>query len=293
MTVPPPSGAGARTTGALAGHQGLPLAFDVRGTPERGTVLMLHGGAQTRHAWDYTAERVALAGFRAVTLDLRGHGESGWPADGDYTEAAFMGDVRAVLDAFGPCAVVGASLGGIVALLATATPRCRPDLTALVMVDIAPRMEPAGVDRIVGFMTAHPDGFTSAEAAADAIAAYLPHRPRPTDLGGLGKNLRQREDGRYVWHWDLTLLRAGNLAANRDSTGLRDAAAALDLPTLLVRGSLSDLLSDEGVREFLELCPGAATVDVRGAHHMVVGDRNDAFCDAVIAFVSQLSPPGG
>lgn len=276
----------------IAGHGGVPLTIETWGAPTRGTLLLLHGGAQTRHAWDTTAERLAAEGFRAVTQDLRGHGDSGWAPTGDYSEDAFVGDIAAVMAHVGPLAIVGASLGGIVGLLSTLHPRCREALAALVLVDIAPRMESAGVERIVGFMTAYPEGFASVEAAADAIAEYLPHRPRPTDLSGLSKNLRQQPDGRFTWHWDARLLAEGNLAARRDIARLRDANRALAVPTLLVRGALSDLLSDEGVREFCELCPAAEYVDVRDAHHMLVGDRNDAFCDAVIAFARRHPPVG-
>src|SRR5205085_10912095 len=78
---------------------------------------------------------------------------------------------------------------------------------ALVLVDVAHQVELEGRNRIGTFMTGAPDGFASLEEAADAIAAYNPHRPRPTDLSGLAKNLRQREDGRWVWHWDPRFVR--------------------------------------------------------------------------------------
>ena len=135
-------------------------------------------------------------------------------------------------------------------------------------------------------MTGRPEGFASLEEAADAIAEYLPHRPRPTDLSGLTKNLRRGPDGRYRWHWDPALFQ-GHLtpASAQDPERRVNAARALGVPTLLVRGRMSDLLSEEAASEFLQLAPHAEYVDVRGAGHMVAGDRNDIFTEAVAAFL--------
>src|SRR5207247_1979687 len=135
------------------------------------------------------------------------------------------------------------------------------------------------------FMTRHLDGFDSLEDVADAVAAYAPHRPRPTDVDGLRKNVRQRDDGRWYWHWD-PLFVSGRLGGpdeprtflNEDR--LEAAARSLSIPTLLVRGRLSDMVSVEGARRLQELVPHAEWVDVAGAGHMVAGDRNDAFNDA-------------
>jgi pimeloyl-ACP methyl ester carboxylesterase len=251
-------------------------------------VLLLHGGGQTRHSWAETARRLADAGWRAIALDLRGHGESAWDPDGDYHFDRFADDIVAVAASLGARpALVGASLGGIAALIAQArTPGTLA--SALVLVDIAPKIEPDGADRIVNFMTARPDGFASLEEVADAIAEYNPHRPRPRDLSGLEKNLRLGDDGRYRWHWDPRFLAADRPSRTEDST-LEDAARTLDLPTLLVRGRLSDLLSEQGARHFLELVPHAEFADVSGAGHMVAGDRNDAFTRAVVGFLERVA----
>jgi len=193
-----------------------------------------------------------------------------------------------------PPIVVGASLGGITSLIAHADTEPPNSLLAgLVLVDVAPRIEAAGVERIGGFMTAHLDGFGSLDEVADVVAAYNPHRPRPTDLSGLAKNVRQRDDGRWYWHWDPAFVtgRFGSADETRssmlNSTRLQDAARSLTIPTLLVRGRMSDLLSVEGAQELLELVPHARLVDVAGAGHMVAGDRNDLFNDAVAGFLDE------
>jgi pimeloyl-ACP methyl ester carboxylesterase len=139
-------------------------------------------------------------------------------------------------------------------------------------------------------------GFASVEEAAAAVAAYNPHRPPPSDLSGLKRNLRQRPDGRWVWHWDPRFLsgQEGSVDETRVSLlppeRLEAAARALRLPTLLVRGRMSDVLSEEGAREFLEFVPHAEYVDVAGAGHMVAGDRNDIFNDAILRFLDPARP---
>src|SRR6185295_16377657 len=155
-----------------------------------------------------------------------------------------------------------------------------------VLVDIAPRMDPVGVERIVDFMTGNPEGFTTLEEAAAAVAGYLPHRPRPKDLRGLQKNLRFGQDGRWHWHWDPQFMSGKKRpGASRDPERLEAAARRLRIPVLLVRGRMSDIVSEGGAKAFLDVVPHAGFVDVSDAGHMVAGDRNDVFTDAVVRFL--------
>ena len=186
--------------------------------------------------------------------------------------------------------LVGASMGGGTSLVAIGEDRI--DATALVLVDIAPRIEPEGVKKIGDFMGQKPDGFDSLEEVADAIAAYQPHRKRPSDLKGLAKNLRRAPNGKYRWHWDprfMTLRRDMDKRTER----LIACAKNLSLPSLLVRGGLSDVLSEEGAQHFLELCPHSEYVNITAAGHMVAGDRNDVFGNAVIDFLQRTVPVSG
>ena len=265
----------------------LVIAGDAYGDPTAPPVLLLHGGGQTRHAWGGTAAALADAGRHAVSIDLRGHGDSGWAPDADYSVDAFARDLCAIARQL-PArpAVVGASLGGLAALVAQGE-MPDPPASAVVLVDIAPRVDPVGVTRIVEFMRAAPDGFASLEEAADAVASYVPHRPRPRDLNGLRKNLRQGADGRYRWHWDPRFMHGDRRPeATRSPDRLEAAARALRVPTLLVRGRQSDVVSAEGARAFLDVVPHARYVDVSGAGHMVAGDQNDPFTDAVVQFLA-------
>jgi pimeloyl-ACP methyl ester carboxylesterase len=273
------------------GVGGVRIAGDAWGDPAGPLVLLQHGGGQTRHAWKGAGEKLGAAGYYAVAFDARGHGDSDWAPDGRYGQDVMVEDLECVVAALGRRPVlVGASMGGGTSLVAVGEDHV--DATALVMVDIGPRIEPDGVDKIQAFMSLKPDGFNSLQEVADAIASYQPHRTRPRTLDGLAKNVRLGADGKYRWHWDPRFR-----AIRRDLEKRRDrleaCARSLTLPTLLVRGGLSDVLSEEGAQEFLKLCPSAEYVNVTGAGHMVAGDRNDVFGTSVIAFLKRVVPAGG
>jgi pimeloyl-ACP methyl ester carboxylesterase len=287
----PPSDSAASRPLSFHGADGLTLRADARGDASAPPVLFLHGGGQTRHAWGGTAEVLARDGRLAIALDLRGHGESDWaPGDTPYRLERFAADLRAVIAQLGrPPALVGASLGGLTTLLAAGETEL-PLATAAVLVDIAPRIEPEGAQRITNFMIGRPEGYASLEEVADAIAEYTRHRSRPRDLESLKKNLRLGANGRWHWHWDPRFMGADGPAEIVDRKRLFAAARRLAFPTLLVRGRESDILSDEGVREFLSHLPNAEYVDVGGAGHMVAGDRNDAFTEAVRKFLARAVP---
>jgi pimeloyl-ACP methyl ester carboxylesterase len=273
----------------------LTLCADAWGDASRPPVVLLHGGGQTRHAWAGTAAALARGGWYALTVDQRGHGESDWAPDGNYDRLRYADDVIELARALEtPPVLVGASLGGISSLLAIHRAP-EPIARALVLVDIATRMEVKGLERIFEFMRARPEGFGSLEEAADAVAAYNPHRRRPRDVEGLRKNLRQGADGRWRWHWDPRFLELKQPAEPpRQWRVLDDAAAELDIPTLLVRGRMSDILSEEGARTFLAQVPHAKFADISDAGHMVAGDRNDLFSAAVLGFLrDELGGPTG
>jgi pimeloyl-ACP methyl ester carboxylesterase len=271
---------------------GIRIAADAWGDPQGPLVLLLHGGGQTRHAWKGVGEQLGRAGYRAVAFDARGHGDSDWAPDGHYGQDAMVEDLLGVIAALGHRrpVLVGASMGGGTSLVAAGEDRV--DATALVIVAVAPRIEGEGVDKIRAFMSQSPDGFATLEDVATAIANYQPHRTRPRNLDGLAKNVRLAANGRYRWHWDPRF-RAGRLDLVARQQRLEACAEKLRLPVLLVRGGLSDVLNEEGAQEFLRLCPHAEYVSIGNAAHMVAGDRNDIFGNAVIGFLARVVPVGG
>ena len=285
LATPAPAPAARAST--IAADDGLVLAadrFDAAGTG----VLLGHGFGQTRQAWSATQRRLAGAGHGSVAWDLRGHGRSARnPADRPYAGEQFVADTVAVAATFDtPPVLVGASMSGLIGLFAQA--RHRP-FAALVLVDITPRWEASGVERILGFMNAHPDGFESYEHAAERIAAYLPHRRARKSPSRLAHLLVPRADGRLAWHWDPRLLTEFIPATADLQAPLEAACRTLDVPVLLVSGARSDLVTTRTVDHFLELAPHARHVQLPDATHMVAGDDNDAFAGAVLDFLSDLS----
>ena len=269
---------------------GLTLVGDAGGPDGAPLVLLMHGGGQTRHSWAGAMRALVAAGYRVVNLDARGHGESEWSSAKAYTIADRIKDIGAVVDGCDtPYALVGASMGGLTSIHAIGeglTP------AALVLVDIVPDMEPAGVDRIVGFMNAHHGGFASLDEAADAVAAYYPERPRPKDPSGLMKNLRLRGDGRLYWHWDPVMFGVEDPSKFREplQRSTEKLGGRPEVAVLVVHGKLSDIVSDASIASFKAKVPHATSVDVSGAAHMVAGDKNDAFNAEVIGFLRQHMP---
>jgi pimeloyl-ACP methyl ester carboxylesterase len=287
------------TTEIFAGATGNKLVGDRYGSGKH-VAILLHGGGQTRHAFAGTAVALATAGWTAITIDQRGHGDSEWIADGAYRIFDFAADAAqiaaSVLDQYGRSPVaIGASLGGMASMIAEgeAAKRNLPSIfSALVLVDVTPRIDPEGAMKIRGFMRGRVrEGFASIEEAADAVAAYLPHRPRPSSNEGLRKNLRLHDDGRWRWHWDPAFFDGpAPVSSEREQQQAAriEAARTLRIPALLVRGGSSELVREEHAQEFLELAPHAKFVDVAGARHMVAGDRNDIFTGAILDFLDGL-----
>jgi pimeloyl-ACP methyl ester carboxylesterase len=270
-------------------NDGISLAGDRWSGAENGPlVLFLHGGGQTRHSWDRTAARLAAAGPTAITLDARGHGDSDWHPRQEYSLDGFVGDLLAYTATLDQAPIlVGASLGGITSLVAAGE---HPGLASgLVLVDVVVLVEPAGTARIKEFLTAHHDGFATLDDVAAAIEAYNPVRRRSRNLDGLRKNVRRHEDGRWYWHWDPEFISNDDEPRRRERVDrLRQAASRLTIPTLIVRGLKSDVVSDAGLADMLELVPQAQVAEVKDAGHMVAGDDNDVFASRLEQFLAEV-----
>jgi pimeloyl-ACP methyl ester carboxylesterase len=270
----------------FAGADGLGIVAMARGPADGPPVLLAHGGGQTHWAWRRTVETLATRGFRAIAIDLRGHGDSDWCPEGNYQQAAFAADILAIADQIGAKpALVGASLGGIAGIIAEG--ELRPgSFSSLTLVDITAKPDEGGVARITAFMTANVDnGFASLEEAAAAISAYTSNRAARSASDSLGRYVRLSDDGRYRWHWDPRFLDLVKGPRTVEHARLATALQRLRLPVHLVRGGSSDLVTPEAVDEFRQQVPHASFTDIAGAGHMVVGDRNDTFGNAIISFL--------
>ena len=272
------------------GADGITLIADEwnrSGAPaDRPSVLFLHGGGQNRYSWKNTCQILADDGLHVIALDSRGHGDSDRAPDANYSVDALCTDTHSVIDQIGrPTILIGASMGGMTAMPVAheAGPETVPKL---VLVDVVPRYEKGGSARIREFMASGLNGFASLDEAAEAVASYLPHRTKPRSPEGLKKNLRLR-DGRWFWHWDPAFLTVPADDKFVRVSKLEQAVMALTIPILLIRGGLSDVVSEEGVKDFLEKVPGAEFVELSDAGHTAAGDDNDAFSDVVVQFVNR------
>ncbi|WP_083538045.1 alpha/beta fold hydrolase [Pseudoxanthomonas mexicana] len=256
-------------------------------------LIYAHGFGQTAGAWNRTGEWMAAQGYGGLAYDARGHGGSDRNAAAlPYTGDQFADDLIVVAgEQPEPPVLVGASMGGLFGLIAEA--RWPGLFRAMVLVDITPRWEPAGLQRILAFMTAFPDGFDSLEHAADSIAAYQPQRRTRKSADDLRELLREGSDGRWRWHWDPRLVDelARDSAQHQDA--IADAARQVQCPVLLISGGRSDLVSEKTVDEFKLLVPHARHVHLPQATHMVAGDDNDAFTATVLEYLAGLSAAPG
>ena len=270
------------------------LSAEGWGNPTHPPLILLHGGGQTRHSWGDTAQKLADQGWYAITYDARGHGESDWSATGNYLVDGLVADLKAIIRQLGTKpALVGASMGGLTAMVLDGESD-ESLASAIVLVDIAPKAEQKGIERIFAFMSSHLEsGFGSLEEAAAAVSAYLPQRSKNYDPSRLEKNLRFRE-GRYYWHWDPQMLKVWKNATPDQQIAyeerLYQAAQRLKAPTLIVRGGMSDVVSERVMAEFLDAVPHVRSTTVSGAGHMVAGDSNHAFTNVVIAFLEETYP---
>lgn len=299
LAAPAPETAESPHPAHVAGAGGLLLAADFMldlSSHEKPALLFAHGFGQTRKAWRQTAGTLAMHGYGSLAYDARGHGESGRNEEAQtYSGTQFTDDLIIVAGELPkPPVLVAASMGGLFGLLAEA--RWPGLFRAMVLVDITPRWETRGFERILGFMTAHPQGFDSLDQAADAIASYLPHRTRRKTPGELRDVLREGGDGRWRWHWDPRLIDELARDSERHQQAIAEAARAVHCPVLLVSGGRSDLVSEETVEHFRSLVPHARHEHLPAATHMVAGDDNTAFTTVVLNYLAELSAashPGG
>jgi pimeloyl-ACP methyl ester carboxylesterase len=249
------------------------------GNPDKPTILFLHGVGLTARTWDLVCLGLRRE-FHCLALDQRGHGDSDWPADGDYGIEALRTDVRGLvneldLDRF---LLVGHSLGGMVALSYAVEEA--PTLRGLVMVDSAPgeRTPPPTTDtpapnRVIDFMSG-PAELDSVEDFVRRAMAFNPARDPRLLRRSLLYNLRQLPDGRWTWKYDRRRILARDrvrMAASRRA--LWDALPAVTCPTLVVRGARSESLSDATAAEFAAALPDGRWGTVADAGHTIQGDN--------------------
>ncbi len=274
----------------LAGADGLTLAVDSFGPLRGPPVLFLHGGGQSRSAWRGGAHAVAAAGYRALSLDLRGHGHSGWSPDGDYFFTTYARDLAAVIPQLGGnAALVGASLGGRVALMAAAR---WPDLVAAVaLADVAPRIDESATGEMRAFFRSARKGFDSLEEAA-AMLATLRETRTNQPLEKLRPLLRE-EEGRLYWRWDPAFADERFIGAPEELDMLENAARGVVAPMIMIRAQHSTVVHPEHLAQFHALVPHSEVAEAPGIGHMLTGDANDAYAPIILDFLRRHYPLPG
>ena len=248
------------------------------GDPETPTVLMLHGSSQQAHSWDFVS--LALAdGYHVVALDQRGHGDSDWAPDQNYSIEAHQEDLDGFVQAHGlnGFALIGHSMGGRNAYIWAS--RHPESLSALVIVDIGPETKPGGADRIRRFREL-PDELDSFEEFAQRVGVYTGRKPAQV-VGALKHSIRQRPDGKWTWKYDKAMRQPGSPAPTWSPEQLWECLARIKCPTLVVRGSRSDLFAEETMARMKTAIADCATVTIEGAGHLVPGDNPVDFVAAV------------
>ena len=289
----------------LGGRSGFVMVNDLQihylewGRSTAPPVVCMHGGGQTAYMFEDLGAALAER-YHVIAYDFPDHGDSDpYDAPGAGLDRNFLADTTEAVCAefgLGPVMLVGGSMGGITGATFAAT---RPDLTAgLVMLDVGHRLESEGVERIVQFMS-DPDSFATLEEAAKAIEAYSPGRKVVT--GRLTRNLRQRADGRWVWKHGLgRRIREFGTPAQIDQgkaravvAGLEDDLRSLACPVLVLRGARSDVLSEGGADELVNIIPNARFASISGAGHLAAGDNPTSFVALVKSFLDELTEPEG
>lgn len=278
----------------ILGHRGHRLRAtrwrSTDGTVRGPAVILLHGGGQSRLSWSRAGAPLAQAGFEVLALDTRGHGDSDWATDGDYAVETMASDLVTVIDAFDrQVTLVGASLGGIISMLAAAQVPGR--IASILLVDIVPSFDREGGQRVKAFMESGIAGFDTLEEVADAVALYMPHRAHKLSPDRLSRRLRKRDDGRWYWAWDPAVVFNRQRSADELEQAMTRAAQELHgIPTLLLHGAESDVVRTDGIERFLEQVPWLQVTTVADATHTAAGDDNDAFVSAVLTLLTESSP---
>ena len=258
------------------------------GEPQNPPVLLLHGFAQTCHSWDFVALSLCDS-FRVMALDQRGHGDSDWASDGDYSPEVHQRDIRAIVEALGLNQIVlmGLSMGGRNAFTYAAN---HPEkVKALVIVDAAPQNQRAGSENIRRFVQQE-DELDSIDDFVKRVQKYNPRRPAEQIRGSIMHNLKQLANGRWTWKYDK-LLRSPDRPFAADTAlteRLWGYAERVNSHTLVVRGAASDVVAMDTAEELHRRIPNSKLATIEKAGHLVMGDNPSGFQKAVREFLAEV-----
>jgi esterase len=265
--------------------RGLNFHYTEWGTPAQPPMLCLHGATQTAHSWDEVAAELSGA-YRVLCLEQRGHGDSDWAPDGDYTRQTQAADVDAITDAIGLSRfiLVGMSMGGMNSMTFTAR---HPDkVQALVIVDVSPEVQARGVEHIRSFVQAS-DELDSFEEFVERAHQFNPRRSLDNLRSRLSHNLKQLPNGKWTWKYDKALRSFESAFRGNPMSSLWDDVRTIRCPTLIIKGGESDILSSESAEKLQASISNSRLAVVPGAGHSVMGDNPAGFVAAVREFLGR------
>ena len=259
------------------------------GEPSNPPMLLLHGFAQTCHAWDFVALSFSNR-FRVIALDQRGHGDSDWSPNGDYSPETQQSDIHAIVEALdlNEFVLMGLSMGGVNSFTYAANHRER--VRALVIVDAAPETQTGGTDNIRTFVQQE-DELDSLDDFVERVRKYNPRRAVEQIRGSIRHNLKELPSGKWTWKYDK-LLRSPERRMGRDPETVQRLwgyAESLKCPTLVVRGGASDVIAQDTADGLRSRIPNSRLATVENAGHLVMGDNPAGFERVVTAFFDELA----
>ena len=260
------------------------------GDQAKPTIILLHGFAQQAHSWDFVALSFCDR-YRVIVLDQRGHGDSSWSKDGDYSLDAFQNDLELIVEklALKTFILMGLSMGGRNAIMYAAN---NPNkVSALVIVDASPENMEKGAANIRNFVE-QDDQVGSLEEFVERIHRFNPRRDPIHIRSSIVNNVKQLENGKWTWKYDK-LLRNHGLPSSAQDSRITDklwrSVETIICPTLVVTGAKSDIVSKQTVRRMIRRLANGHESIVNDAGHLVMGDNPSGFEKAVSTFIANLT----
>ena len=257
------------------------------GDPNAPTIVLMHGGHQSAHSWDLVSLHLAQ-NYHVLAMDQRGHGDSEWARDVEYTNHQMSLDIDAFLTAKGLVKpiLIGHSMGGRNSMLFTRRDPSR--LHALVIVDVGPELSERGRHMIGGFVQANQE-FENLEHFVENVRKYDPYRSREHIERTVKYNMLERADGKFVSKCDSTPRRLGLVRGSGALENITlDDATKFNLPVLLVRGENSNILEQDAAERFRDALPQGELAVVPNCGHNVHGQNTKGFIAALGAFLTKV-----
>ena len=264
---------------------GLNLHYLDWGNEGKPIVVLLHGLRGHGHSWDDFSAAICQD-YQVLALDQRGRGETDWAKDGDYSTPAFVDDLAGFCDALNldSFILVGHSMGGRNSMLFGS--QYPEKLKQLVLVDVGPDLDPRGSNRIAQEVINVPEEFDTFEDLFQYMNKQNRFAPERVMRRRLQYASKELPNGKFGWRYDREI---------RESRRRGDVVPTLDLwptlpkitcPTLIVRGTETDLLTPETAQRMVDTLPNGKLVEVEKAGHMVFEDNPEGFFDAVRPFLN-------